>query len=594
MPERPIKQTIDDREDELRRLAEEEKKKEAEKVADATKPKESFFTRLAHRIRDGFRKITDALKTMAGVEHNKIVLGRKNYNEIVKKEYEASHREGKADILNVSDKSDIATSREAEPDFDDDWLDHIDESDIPPGYVTEDLSVEDAYEAFMSVDKENDNHDDFIYEINENNEVVITKYIGNDENLIIPSEIDGKPVTEIGESAFENCSLTSVTIPDSVTSIGNGAFAYCGSLTSVTIPDSVTSIGVSAFSNCSSLTSVTIPDSVTSMGKWVFWDCSNLTSVTIPDGVTFIGDSAFKNCSKLTSITIPDSVTSIGERAFERCRGLTSITIPDSVMSIGDDAFKGCDDSVIIHCNPGSYAERWAMDNGLSVETIPVEKSVVEEKAEVEPLLSEPAAPKAEKAVCLDAESYKRAVDSGKYTEVSLMGGKSVVEVTAYKDGVGWAFRDGAGNPISGGKVDKIVKNHSAIKDISRASTSIGKDIIGEAKDKLDRSESAFEPRLYIYQDRAVLVEADKGVIDITPQTAEHETPQEFRIKDSANKVGMAISNAFTAPDRESLDAPDSIEGEPDVSNIIDYHDFSFIDDTVPGDVEMGRDENER
>ena len=153
----------------------------------------------------------------------------------------------------------------------------------------------------------------------------------------------GNGVTSIGSSAFEGCSrLTSIVIPDSVTSIGNSAFEGCSRLTSITIPDSVTSIGSSAFRNCSGLTSITIPDSVTSIGSSAFRDCSGLTSVTIGNGVTSIGNSAFEGCSRLTSIVIPDSVTSIGYRAFYGCKGLTTITIPDSVTSIGSSAFSGC------------------------------------------------------------------------------------------------------------------------------------------------------------------------------------------------------------------------------------------------------------
>ena len=135
---------------------------------------------------------------------------------------------------------------------------------------------------------------------------------------------------------------TSVTIPNSVTSIGSWAFFYCSGLTSVTIPNSVTSIERSAFSYCSGLTSVTIPNSVTSIGNGAFYYCSGLTSVTIPNSVSYIEDWAFSYCSGLTSVTIPNSVTSIVRRTFEGCSGLTSITIPNSVTSIGDNAFNGC------------------------------------------------------------------------------------------------------------------------------------------------------------------------------------------------------------------------------------------------------------
>ena len=161
----------------------------------------------------------------------------------------------------------------------------------------------------------------------------------------IPETLKSVTVTggNILYGAFYKCTrLTSVTILDSVTSIGDYAFYNCSGLTSVTLPDSVTSIGDYAFYNCSGLTSVTLPDSVTSIGKSAFGDCSGLTSVTLPDSVTSIGKSAFSSCSGLTSVTIGDSVTSIGDYAFAWCRDLTSVAIPDSVESIGEFAFYGC------------------------------------------------------------------------------------------------------------------------------------------------------------------------------------------------------------------------------------------------------------
>ena len=150
-------------------------------------------------------------------------------------------------------------------------------------------------------------------------------------------------VTSIGNDAFGWCSgLTSVTIPDGVTSIGSGTFSGCSSLTSITIPERATSIGDNAFQNCSGLTSITIPESVTLIGDWAFSDCSGLTSINIPEGVTSIGYGAFYRCSGLTSITIPEGVTSIGKETFWNCSRLTSITIPKSVTSIGNEAFQGC------------------------------------------------------------------------------------------------------------------------------------------------------------------------------------------------------------------------------------------------------------
>ena len=158
---------------------------------------------------------------------------------------------------------------------------------------------------------------------------------------------------------------TSVTIPNSVTSIGWAAFYNCTSLTSVTIPGSVKSIGCYAFENCCNLTSITIPNSVTSISDYTFNGCSSLTSVTIPNSVTEIGDWAFRLCSSLTSVTIPNSVKSFGRWSFQGCTSLTSITIPNSDALINKFAFLDCsslttfvaytkwipEDSILMRCS---------------------------------------------------------------------------------------------------------------------------------------------------------------------------------------------------------------------------------------------------
>ena len=151
--------------------------------------------------------------------------------------------------------------------------------------------------------------DGIIYLV-DGNTVTITGYIGSggavDIPAMLPSDGTGKPVTRIED----------------------GAFYFCDTMTSVTIPSGVTSIGDDAFGLCSGLTGVlTIPAHVTSIGKGAFADCSKLTGITIPGGVTHIQDSTFQNCAGLTSVTLPPGVTSIGDYAFYGC-GLTGVLSP--------------------------------------------------------------------------------------------------------------------------------------------------------------------------------------------------------------------------------------------------------------------------
>ena len=182
-------------------------------------------------------------------------------------------------------------------------------------------------------------------------------------------------VTNIGDGAFRWCnSLQSITIPNSVRNIGNNAFRGCNicfficnstyfqnddvclfnkdktaivstikDCVNYIIPNSVTGIGDAAFSSCKSLQSITIPNSVTKIGDAAFGSCKSLQSVTIPNSVTSIGDYAFEQCYSLQSVTIPNSITSIGDGVFNVCKSLQSITIPNSVTKIGGGAFRRCE-----------------------------------------------------------------------------------------------------------------------------------------------------------------------------------------------------------------------------------------------------------
>ena len=150
-------------------------------------------------------------------------------------------------------------------------------------------------------------------------------------------------ITKIGNYTFANCSsLTSVDIPSGVTSISEGTFDSCTSLTTVHLPNNLKSIGKLAFADCHSLTSIDLPKGLIKIEGQVFGNCSSLTSIEIPNGVTSIGEETFYNCSSLVSIDLPGGIVSIGNSAFYNCRSLPSIDLPDSVTSIGARAFANC------------------------------------------------------------------------------------------------------------------------------------------------------------------------------------------------------------------------------------------------------------
>lgn len=136
--------------------------------------------------------------------------------------------------------------------------------------------------------------------------------------------------------------ISGVTIPSSVNTLDDSAFANCTKLTSVTIPSNVIYLKNGVFKGCTALTSVDIPDSVTDMGTWTFWDCTALTEVTIPDSVTKIGQYTFNGCTALAHVDIPNSVTEIETNAFKNCTALIEVTIPGSMTKMGSSVFENC------------------------------------------------------------------------------------------------------------------------------------------------------------------------------------------------------------------------------------------------------------
>lgn len=149
-------------------------------------------------------------------------------------------------------------------------------------------------------------------------------------------------VTSIEDNALSYTSLENINIPSSVTLIGRYAFGYCNHLKSVNIPSSVTEIGKCAFLECDSLTSVNIPSSVTEIGEYAFQWCESLKNINIPSSVTEIKEGTFSECKSLEKINIPSSVTEIEKYAFSDCSSLESIKIPSNVTKIGYNAFEGC------------------------------------------------------------------------------------------------------------------------------------------------------------------------------------------------------------------------------------------------------------
>ena len=241
---------------------------------------------------------------------------------------------------------------------------------------------------------------EFEYTQDENG-ITITKYIGTSKKVKIPDNIDGISVVAIGPTAFyENETITSVVLPETIQTIGNNAFYNCTALKKVNFPEGLLVIGESAFSGCYELKEVALPSTVNTIYSFAFSFCDTLTGITVaetnpnfmsidgvlyskdgtslliypsgkpettfsvPEGVITIGDSAFSYCYNLSEINLSSTVTTLGNYSF-----LDSMTINQTVTTIGINAFSYCE-SLTISCYEGSPVQLYARENGIEVNII--------------------------------------------------------------------------------------------------------------------------------------------------------------------------------------------------------------------------------
>ncbi len=198
--------------------------------------------------------------------------------------------------------------------------------------------------------------EDFLYAVKEDGTAIITEFVGYEEILVIPSEIDGYAVSEIGAYCFEyESALRTVEIPASVQIISEKAFSSCYGLETVTLSEGLKEIGSFAFSDCSYLSEIIIPNSVTKLGEGVFMNCSNLNKAVIGNGVTDISNYTFSDCYVLHEVEMGNNVRVIGQSAFKDT-GISTIYIPVSVSNIHANAF---DDTNIMNVYYGGTEAQW-------------------------------------------------------------------------------------------------------------------------------------------------------------------------------------------------------------------------------------------
>lgn len=176
----------------------------------------------------------------------------------------------------------------------------------------------------------------------ENGTYAISNYTGDEPNVVIPSQHNGIEVSAIGEEAFANSQIQSISGGENISLIDTGAFSSCYMLKDFNVEGKITTISAEAFSDCTNLEEIILPDTLTFLGDSVFENCQSLKSIKIPEGIQNISAYTFAGSSSLESISLPESITSIGQGAFSGCGKLSDIVLPEALTVIGYDAFKNC------------------------------------------------------------------------------------------------------------------------------------------------------------------------------------------------------------------------------------------------------------
>lgn len=164
-------------------------------------------------------------------------------------------------------------------------------------------------------------------------DIVIPESISYDEN--------NYSVVRATNGAFQNTDITGITLPNSITSLGNSCFKLCNKLTSVKLPDNITSLGDETFMTCSKLSSINIPNTLTSLGEFCLAFC-NITKLTLPNSITNLGNNCFQSCENLETITLPQNITNLPAYCFHDCKKLSGITLHEGITSLGESCFEGC------------------------------------------------------------------------------------------------------------------------------------------------------------------------------------------------------------------------------------------------------------